>query len=498
MKKLYTYGDMFGEEPKSSYIRTYIKKIAFIFLKKHFDKLEMRNIDTDQAYLFYNLANDNFIIPDYSGSTKMSVEIEIENFKRSIYKKCAHCQKEIYYKDMHYLGINDVRACAECVPPGTYVKCSNCKRSFLEEDTYIQPRIRGNKVVWGCNGCYTQTNSRIRLGRNWEHSVIGTGKGNIVQSDRGYGVEIECYYTNEDTMAKQLEKLPKTFGINRDGSLDNGIGQTIGKKITRGAFELTTPILRGVQGETYLQNLCTGINHKNNAQVDARCGLHIHVDMANCSRDVDILKRVLIMHWIFEPVIMSFLPHTRRKNEYCRSLKNSYNYKKIAERITLNELHAEWYKGKQNAGRFDHRNNTRYCGINFHEVFTNHNVEIRYHSGTTNAKKILHWVDLHTAIIDYCVTKPEIQELINGGITQFGNQRTLRVLTKKLFELLNTSESTREYFIDRQKKFAKQKGLKEVEFIEKEPLEFEEEDIPNPYQLTREEYSNLLNNPIEV
>lgn len=375
--------------------------------------------------------------------------------------------------------------CSDCAIKYGVI-CLVCTQMYIESSSRIDYRRSSTGGAgWICDRCFNIEPARLNH-RNWTSIVHGSGRGKTVESARGWSVEIECYTTNRGKLAVEFNKLPSTFGINRDGSLKNVGNETRDNKVLAEGIEITTPILKGVEGEKYLKNLCAALNKEDNARVDLTCGTHLHIDMSDLRRDFTAIQKILAFHWIYETVLMSFLPSTRRANIYCQSLKNNYSIKRIQHTTTYDELYRLWYKNRNIDSRYN-KKHTRYHGINMHSLFANGHIEVRYHSGTTNPKKILHWAALHTRIIDLCGgltgKTVDVEKIISSGLTPLGRSRSLSVLTNQLFDLLALSEDTKKYLLQRQKKFKDMPKSTEVEFIEKddpriyEELEPEKESI---------------------
>lgn len=426
--------------------------------------------------------------------TQESPQQLIEIIYRAVYKKCDGCNNHIYkYNIREFRGIYLCKTCQA----GSLVHCHHCEGRYSMDDLNIHYTTSG----WRCSGCVAmyavdRRNRDINIPfRAYAKMVIGSGEGTTIQSSRRWSTEIELYLTDIEDGKKQINKLPPTFGIVHDGSLRN-VGSNLkdGRQL-KGAYEIQTPILVGKKGEEYITELCKTLNYRDNAQVDSTCGMHIHIDMSDCDKDIETLKRLLAFHWVYEPVIMSFLPSTRRSNIYCKSLKNDYHYDSILQTKTMKDLFNVWYRGNQDANRYDKKLHPRYHGINLHDIFSSGHMEVRYHSGTTNAKKIMHWANLHTRIIDYCMgklgTMPEIEKIISNGITPIGKSRTTTRLTRQLFDLLNLNDDCVSYLKTRQKKFHKNPKSEEHEFNEKEPAE-DLEPKGKGYQLTLAEYQELI------
>lgn len=165
------------------------------------------------------------------------------------------------------------------------------------------------------------------------------------------------------------------------------------------------------------------------------------------------LKNIMLFYLNFENTILSFIPQSRSQNRFCIPLSQIFHRKEILDCENLEAVEQLWYRDSDTLSResrkkekYDH---TRYAGVNFHSLLSNGHIEIRFHSGTIDSDKILHWIALHTAIIDYCMTTPLLNNLIK--------EKTLKRETDKMFELLQKDKrlkpETIEYLFVRQKKF---------------------------------------------
>ncbi len=466
-------------------------------------------IDKHLLYMAYLASRD---IPVYEDlDIPINADQIYTDLAGIILRECEHCGKK-FNRSMMY-SISDTLYCRYCVE-GLIVSCSACGMYHLYSDPEINIYlVDGLYTEWRCSRCRV-TNERGAVGRRgYTRDVIGKKeKGTKVHTPRAWSTEIECYLTDPNAFNKRLKKLPANFGIVHDGSLvndgsrsENNHMQTIledGRPLAQG-IEIQTPILRGKEGEQYLIDICKALNAKDNAQVDNTCGLHIHLDMSDCGRDTPTVQALLIFHWIFEPVLMSFLPANRRANIYCQSIKNTYPIKGLITGHSYATLKNYWYRKTGRLGRFN-KKHTRYHGINLHSLFNDGHMEIRYHSGTTNPTKILHWVNLHATIVDYCFLNlrdpKKLTDLIADNLTKDFKAVTLSKLTRQMFECLNLSDECKSYFKDRQKKFHGSTTTFEAEFIEKDKEESEETETKDPdsLQLTLEEYMQKLSELTEM
>lgn len=132
------------------------------------------------------------------------------------------------------------------------------------------------------------------------------------------------------------------------------------------------------------------------------------------TKDINKIKALMAFYLVFDDVILSMLPEERRENMFCRPFKEAYSLYHILSIESYEEFEKLWYsynaKRGTNGGRDqtkisdrkqDKHDSTRYVGTNFHSMLSkNKTLEIRYHAGTLDEKKILSWVALHQKIMD--------------------------------------------------------------------------------------------------
>lgn len=299
------------------------------------------------------------------------------------------------------------------------------------------------------------------------HTPITIGDstiGETVKSLRGWSCEIEHYYTNKAKALQAYNSLPSAFGITNDGSL-NSSGRTIDGMIAREGLEVQTPILKGKQGEDVLRQVLTTFQ-KADFRVDQTCGLHVHLDL---TEEIErggraktlFLKKIMAFYITFESTIESFLPSSRRGNRYCRDIRSQYSLPSLLIVGSMEELMAWWYKSMPehfrgyNRTNSNHNSNTRYFGVNFHCALNCNNLEIRHHSGTLNAQKVFEWVNLHTAILDWCSDPSNSINTIEDIYKELTDSLSIAKLDK-LFKLLKLEDASKRYFIERHRKFANQ------------------------------------------
>lgn len=269
----------------------------------------------------------------------------------------------------------------------TEYRCESCRDAYNEE-----------------SDDYTREYSTELLPRFTSKEV-----GDRIVSDRIFSAEIEAYYPDVSSMQEVSRMLPREVGISGDGSLhENGI-------------EIQTPQLQGKAGEELLREICNALN-RYDFHVDSSAGLHIHLDGKGLiprtvtKHEPYALKRMLVFYLTFEDIILSFLPHSRRANRYAEQLSKKYQIQEIMEAKSERDIEKIWYRelrttrlSRLKEGKY---HDSRYTGVNLHSLFRDGHLEIRYHSGTINAEKILHWTALHQSILDGAVGREEKQERV--------------------------------------------------------------------------------------
>jgi hypothetical protein len=316
-------------------------------------------------------------------------------------------------------------------------------------------------------------------------------QGEIITSPRIFSAELECYYPDGEAMHKASIELPREYGIEEDGSLNS-----------RGV-EFQTPMLQGKKGEDSIKDACAILN-RYDFDTNRSAGLHVHLDgkglmpKTRTKHEPRALAQAFMFYVCFEDVLMSLLPASRRSNRYCLNLRGDYHATEIRSARNLEALEKVWYRVKKREdlkeakeGKYHH---TRYFGLNLHSLLKDGHVEIRFHSATLNAAKILEWTNLHQTILDMCVgvrvreenrgftykvlsrsnplllsarekeilqnieSRPAFTYRMHAGTigTDAMNSMHLNGLaerTERMFELLKLPERARAYFLERQKAF---------------------------------------------
>ena len=188
------------------------------------------------------------------------------------------------------------------------------------------------------------------------------------QPESFVGIEIECNITcSKEYLADKLidAGLQSYCQIKDDGSI----------RCERSNDKPVELILlaKEFQVNDIIKRVCDVLHSR---RIDARannsCGLHVHLDMRRRN-----IKECYKNLYYAQGVMLGMMPENRRVNvQYCKQ-------------------NATPDYDKQDALR------NRYHVINTEAFKKYKTLEIRVHSGTTNATKIMHWVSLLTSIVNY-------------------------------------------------------------------------------------------------
>lgn len=258
----------------------------------------------------------------------------------------------------------------------------------------------------------------------WEDNDAPSLQPQGNDTDPYVGIEIECIskLPKNEFVALLVEKAPllhKYVRIGYDGSV----------RVTEThpySFEF-----RVLCKQKDVEKVMTRFfeTTKDIIKVNSSCGLHVHLDMRNRNfgRSYERLYMSL-------PVLASMIPASRREgNTYCKLNTNKNSWQSPSDRyLALNPVSYRKYK----------------------------TLEVRMHSATTNAKKVINWVKLLTLIIDK-------EFAVNKEGKSLEPQRTLSSLLS-FFTKYEVPADLRNYVTQRIAKFGKYKTLsipKELEAI---------------------------------
>lgn len=147
-------------------------------------------------------------------------------------------------------------------------------------------------------------------------------------------------------------------------------------------LEITSRILVGERGFMEVMDACRAIEiaaRELGLVVTAKTGTHVHLGW---SPDFASLRRLMEISAFYEPALLSLVAPSRAGNKFASSVRKSLG--KLLRLPTM----SEWRRHLVDGGR-------RYLAVNPSQLFGGYGtVEIRMHSGTIEAPKILTWLSL--------------------------------------------------------------------------------------------------------
>ncbi len=176
----------------------------------------------------------------------------------------------------------------------------------------------------------------------------------------------------------------------------------------------------------------------------------------NVQNAVERLKRLAAVYTVFDDVIASTLPLERRENDYTRRLNLQLSLTDINNVQTLLDFFILWTKTfslsafRQSLNEARHE--SRYHGINFHSLLKHGTVEIRYHSGTIEANKVLYWTALHQRIVDL-TSELDNQRFSIERLEKANMVVNIEQKANLFFKKLGLNAATEKYFRARIKEF---------------------------------------------
>lgn len=300
----------------------------------------------------------------------------------------------------------------------------NIKNIINELLSKLKEKRKSNKIVKqenhdmnGINynttgGVFTSKNTILKLQEtvNTVDRIRRSKKPHSKIKDNYIGVELELLakINRNDLEKKFIEaRLAGNIHIKDDGSI---------QKENKTDFPHEVTILcKQTDYIEVIQRVCSVLNSKEvDAFVNNSCGMHVHFDVRNRKPEKVFTNLVRLL-----PLLKQMVPATRvdtdHAMQYC-----ALNNTDVLE------------KSKHPTGR-----DTRYQAVNPESVGKYKTVEVRIHSGTTSAAKIINWIKTCLFAVD--------SEIL---ISQVENIETL----VKRFDVTN---KLKEYIIKRIELFSK-------------------------------------------
>lgn len=266
-------------------------------------------------------------------------------------------------------------------------------------------------------GVFTESNTILKLKSflNKEAIIAAEKKPHRFMPDNYVGIELELLCLADRATLKNLFiglDLHRNVLIKTDGSLrhDNNIPNNFI------AHEITI-LCKEVEIESVIHRVCDALKTVD-ARVNDSCGMHMHFDARR--RDAEIMfnniTRIL-------PVLQGMVPIARRANRYCQPNDST-------------SLSASQGRG-------------RYFAVNPESYNKYKTIEVRLHSGTVNAIKILNWFYTIKAAVDVSTKIAQTIKTPEAYIEQFNPSDKLADYIKaRTIKFSNKEVSTYEDHLD--------------------------------------------------
>ena len=256
----------------------------------------------------------------------------------------------------------------------------------------------------------TQGKAQTKKRRLLENRIKTNAKGRFKMKNQTIGIEIELTGITRETAAKTIASYFGTaanyigggykayeiadnggriWSIKRDSSIK---AQRLEDGEKWGAdddykVEFISPILTYSDIET-VQELVRAIR-KAGGFTNSTCGMHIHVGASDLTAQAasNLLNAVASK----QDLIYKALKVHENRERYCKKIGERF-LKELNERKpqTLGELASVWYDEPEIRAiqEHEHYDDSRYCIVNLHALFTKGTVEFRVFNGTMHAGEV--------------------------------------------------------------------------------------------------------------
>lgn len=323
----------------------------------------------------------------------------------SLYEKCQACWSRTHKCALLNIGRSRTSpqeyVCWMCyanagnnnLKERPYIQCGGCYHAYLRNEVKRHP----NGIDY-CQHCYPDE-------YNWQNERVPnldrpTRTRNDFLGGQYCGLEIECYHKHPSGRPF-AERVPK-WGWTYDGSIK-------GYPTEYKATEFLSPIMWGNKALEDLAEFLGQLKPKVMANTNLTCGLHVHVQSSDLSPQQ--VANVLMLWEVLEDWAFDAMPAHRRTIKHSRPIKGLFNRQRLLEVGSPEDLAKVVYNLPELPYRYldsiknNKYNEVRYRSLNAHSHFFKGTLEFRMHSGTLNWRKIRHWMEVCTKVVDIGKTK---------------------------------------------------------------------------------------------
>lgn len=207
-----------------------------------------------------------------------------------------------------------------------------------------------------------------------------------------FGIEIEFFGANYVTVIEKLRAagIPVadfngyTHKVIPQWKVTTDCSVTASNTGLSKGLELVSPVLYGDEGLDELEKVYEVLNSCG-AKVDKTCGTHVHFDISDFT--VKNCKNFLNLYYNYQGIINYLVPQSRRRNEYCKTLRKGMLVNINEDFVTsIRQIAEVMY--------------TRYTTVNLQSYVKYGTIEIRQHGGTTEFEKMEAWIILMFQLLE--------------------------------------------------------------------------------------------------
>lgn len=211
--------------------------------------------------------------------------------------------------------------------------------------------------------------------------------------------------------------------------------------ITWVPLEIKTRILQGLTDYERIVPKTLEVLRALNCKVNATTGHHLHIGFHEVNADARVIRSLYNLVHRVEPVIFSLVSPSRRSNSYCRPLPDISKLLHHCRKLSCFE---------EALGRFE-----RYQALNWTHLFNDDGaprVEFRYHQGTLDAPKALHWARLCVQLLNHaaarsCQATPKQLPATKEGLRKLLTTTGFKVNTKVYAKVAPELRQTGRYYL---------------------------------------------------
>jgi hypothetical protein len=255
----------------------------------------------------------------------------------------------------------------------------------------------------------------------------------------GIEIEIDSYATNGNALnTHDVARALLAHGVTAYAEGYNHNTRNYWKVTTDGScgLEIVSPVLDPRNGDTCYHEIvkvCTALNSIG-AKVTSKCGLHVHLYVAD--KSVKTVAKFVGMYIRMEHLMDLAMPKSRRgnTNQYCRSLLASWDatgrQTGYGRHQSFDQLGDDDLMARANHAIAATRRarsittlktitnfaDDRYTKLNLMAFSRQGTIEVRHHSGTTNAKKIIMWVRFLQSMLRRAESSTFVRNLLHRNL----------------------------------------------------------------------------------